>query len=424
MNTLLSISTSIIHPNSESPKKNAHNAKLYKDYLKEITKICKNMEYVCSGFIEPWKGCTTKLELSCNKCGNKWNTSNIDSFIRGMANCKCNRSNNTNIQYTKKYLPKIITTCKDSIYKYLGFVGVWKGVHTILSIHCPIHGEWNTTSYRSFMKGCRCPLCKLDTLRAKFTFSYEMYVPRILDNCILKNCILQGYVEPYNGINTKLKLKCIIDGNIWETTSIAHFIGSKNTCGCSVCVNLNFGKKIKAKYANHWETVYKSEVDDIGLLKGHVILGLAEEYKGVHTKLSIFCNHHKTIHNRTSISSYRCGSSGCLKCIKTGYDDNKDGYIYLMKICSDIGVNFVGYGITNKPKDRMRRHNCNTKKQNYTIIDTIIFKTNGRNALEIELIIKTNYININNISINGFITENASILEYDSIKASIEANLE
>lgn len=63
-------------------------------------------------------------------------------------------------------------------------------------------------------------------------FSKTQYVIRINRSCENRGYVFLGFIGTWKGNGTKLKLKCLIDGNIWDTTSIRNFFAGK---GCSEC---------------------------------------------------------------------------------------------------------------------------------------------------------------------------------------------
>lgn len=67
------------------------------------------------------------------------------------------------------------------------------------------------------------------------THTWEHYKSQIVPVCSLRGYCLLGFVSPYKGSRTKLKLLCKEHGEdfIWETTTIQSFISSG--CGCPKC---------------------------------------------------------------------------------------------------------------------------------------------------------------------------------------------
>lgn len=62
----------------------------------------------------------------------------------------------------------------------------------------------------------------------------EQYLIRIRRQCVKANCVLVEIPAGKIGSMTKLTLKCNVDGNVWSTTRVSHFL---NGTGCPQCRN-------------------------------------------------------------------------------------------------------------------------------------------------------------------------------------------
>ena len=74
-----------------------------------------------------------------------------------------------------------------------------------------------------------------------YRWSEEQTLLRVKRDCTSRGSVtLLGFVEPWAGNKTKLKLRCDYDGNIWDTTTVSNFFCSRNTIHkntncCQVC---------------------------------------------------------------------------------------------------------------------------------------------------------------------------------------------
>jgi hypothetical protein len=139
------------------------------------------------------------------------------------------------------------------------------------------------------------------------------------------------------GSNVKVKWKCNL-GHSW-TAAIAHRTGTLST-GCPVCANqtvlsgfndLKFQFPEIAKEADGWDP---TEVGSGSNKKKPWICELGHKWKA-------------------NVSSRTALGTGCPSCAKTGFDPNKDGWLYFME---HLDWEMLQIGITNVPDDRLAIH--------------------------------------------------------------------
>lgn len=98
------------------------------------------------------------------------------------------------------------------------------------------------------------------------------------------------------------------------------------------------------------------------------------------------------IHGVYSRSYWNINKTGChcTKCTppKSGYDTNKKGYLYLLKINTHTEI-ILGYGITNKLNRRLTTHHMNLKSIGATITNIQVFEGSGTAVLAVENAIKS-----------------------------------
>lgn len=64
------------------------------------------------------------------------------------------------IKTLEQHLEDLKPCFEDKGYVFKGQYGAWQGCRTFLSVCCPKHGEWNTTTINRFKSGQGCPKCK------------------------------------------------------------------------------------------------------------------------------------------------------------------------------------------------------------------------------------------------------------------------
>lgn len=316
----------------------------------------------------------------------------------------------------------------------------------------------------------------------------EQYLTRIRRQCTKSNCSLAEI--PSGKINslTKLALKCNVDGNVWSTTKVAHFLNGtccpqcRNTLlsnrnridiyttqdqlmltgkfedgtrfwrsgrvdhqgslqywhySCPTCsndkyvkagvctgvfealrTNLIVGKRsCRCSPAYKW-TQSQREVQMVGIIDSEnlpyqfVGWSTLEGYKDSHSKVVLFCEHHGVF--PTGVNSFLNGIR-CPSCAKTGYDKNKQGYLYILSI-SGIVSSFTGYGITNNIKTRLATHKAKLLQYGYKIVSSRVFTSSGEEVQYIEKLIGKEFPIVPQ-EVKGFIKEATYSKHYEDVIA-------
>jgi hypothetical protein len=148
--------------------------------------------------------------------------------------------------------------------------------------------------------------------------THEQYLVD-LNNC--KN-ILVYPVEKYKGARTKILHKCI---NGHEFTAVPYAILASTSTGCNFCSQ-------ELLKTTHEEYVKKSPF---------IVL---EEYIGSNTSILHECLEG---HVWSAIPSQILRGRGCPGCAKSGFDNDKPGILYYIKIIKD-NLTYYKIGITNR----------------------------------------------------------------------------
>ena len=138
------------------------------------------------------------------------------------------------------------------------------------------------------------------------------------------------------GSNKKRKWKCE-DGHIWESTPNMR---TGQNQGCSVCANMQLLKGYNDLATTFPEVAAEAD----GWDPTKVIGGSAAKKKW---RCSVGHKYVATLHSRTT------NQTGCPSCSVTGFDPNKDGWLYFMEHES---FGYLQIGITNFPDDRLKLH--------------------------------------------------------------------
>lgn len=200
---------------------------------------------------------------------------------------------------------------------------VYQDNKTHVEVTCPEHGYWRISpSHHIIGKGC--PKCA-DVLRG------QNRTLLAANSFISSSKIKHGDRYTYDNVEyisaqSKVKITCKVHGEFLQTPN-SHLGGQ----GCPHCAK----ELIKRQPLTTEDFIRASEATH------------ADKYdytKSVYTrcqhKVEIICKKHGSFWQ--SASAHMAGK-GCQKCMKTGYQENKPGYLYVLR-----SENITKVGITNR----------------------------------------------------------------------------
>lgn len=164
---------------------------------------------------------------------------------------------------------------------------------------------------------------------------------------IQKSCRERGYkflgwIEPFYGIRTKFKIKCLKDGHEWVTTK-GRFINDGNGCAeCSGNRALSTQELITVIGMYCYENDYSYRLSDRNL--------------STRSKITLECNAHHTVWT-TKVSKVQMKRTSCPTCNIYGYDVGKKGYLYCL-LSED--KHYIKIGISNVIEERLKTLRRNT----------------------------------------------------------------
>ena len=217
-----------------------------KEIAKQIKDRCKELDYEFLGYTDGVRRgkINTKIILKCNKCGEIWNTTTITNFLdKGRSSHTCGRKNPTSMPVQKRFEQKAIENIKNrlegSTLEFVSFDenGYKKASDTKIIVRCWECGNKSIVSYQNMMWQNKsniilCPRCQYNG-----KVSNEEAVKKIRQKCELLEYKFLGFDNPqnrYDGKDTRLILKCLKCGYIWNTTIYANFINQVIKCrGCT-----------------------------------------------------------------------------------------------------------------------------------------------------------------------------------------------
>ena len=139
----------------------------------------------------------------------------------------------------------------------LGWVGEWKGNSTKLLCSCELHGKWTTTNIGNFRTGSSCPACARLRVTEKQTPEWEDEL-KLCEQVKKDGISILGFIPPYTGTKTKLRLCCEEHGE-WSTTAIIQF---KKGISCPKC-----GRKTTGEVNSKSDEEHISEFFSTGAFK-------------------------------------------------------------------------------------------------------------------------------------------------------------
>lgn len=139
----------------------------------------------------------------------------------------------------------------------LGWVGEWNGNKTKLKLACELHGEWSTTTITNFIKRGTCPTCSRLRVTEKQTPEWEDEL-KLCEQVKKDGISILGFIPPYTGTKTKLRLCCEEHGE-WSTTAIIQF---KKGISCPKC-----GRKTAGEVNSKSDEEHISEFFSTGVFK-------------------------------------------------------------------------------------------------------------------------------------------------------------
>jgi hypothetical protein len=205
----------------------------------------------------------------------------------------------------------------------------------------------------------------------------------------------------------KARFRCNKDGHEWEGIIRNHLKGAR----CEVCDTQEFSDKFRAPEEEDIERFRAVQDYPEGTEFYRTPLGIGRpNARQWHVYCPLCANDDLAQAGLctgifpTTASSLLNGTRPC-RCVphRSGFDVNKGGYLYVLKICSGRH-SFIGFGITGNLGHRLKTHGRNLRKNGYEITDTHIFSGSGGDVLRAETSLKKT-IAITSTGVEGFIRE-------------------
>ena len=209
--------------------------KNHKDYVNELS--LKNPNIIV---LDVYIDSNTPILHKCLKDGYEWyvRPSNI---LSGKGCPKCSG----NIKRSHEEYIKEVSLINSNVEVLESYVNM----NTPILHKCKIHNiEW-LTSPSNILQGCGCVECGKEKISAHHSKTHEQYVNELKE--ANPNIFV---IEKYNGANTSILHKCLIDGCEWMATPANILWGT----GCPQC-HKSKGEKEVQKWLNKYNIVYETQ---------------------------------------------------------------------------------------------------------------------------------------------------------------------
>lgn len=307
-----------------------------------------------------YRGTKNKVDVMCKKCGKIWGM--LPSNI--LNGCGCSDCQGVSKKSHETFISEMVM-----LHPNIEVLGLYNTAITPVEVRCLVDGHVWSAVPNSFLNGQGCPKCGGTIKTTEEEFDHWMKINH-------PNIEVLGHFKSWG---SKISVRCKVDGYQWD----AFGTNLKNLKGCRVCAG-NV-KKTKEQFITELQRV----TDKLEIIGEYV-----NDKEGILTRCKSCSHEWKPKPGKLLLGR------GCPKCAKYGFDTEKPAefYIYCIK-------DHVGFGITNRPKDRHRDHSRTFRNANVvgTLLHTIKFDS-GEIAAMLEDHLKTT-LPISSSGLSGFIKE-------------------
>lgn len=201
-------------------------------FKQEVKSLVGN-EYI---FLDPYVNTRTKLKVKHNKCNNVYEVK-PNSFLTGYRCPYCSsKATKTNTQFKKEVF--------DLVGNEYTFLDTYVNDGTKIKVRHNKCGKVYMVNPSNFIQGNRCPYCNIKA-KTKTNIEFQQEVHDLVGN-------EYTFLEPYQGANTKIKVKHNICGQTYEVQPRAFLNGNR----CPYCSSPK-GELIISKILNNLNINYE-----------------------------------------------------------------------------------------------------------------------------------------------------------------------
>lgn len=222
------------------PKCAGNIKKTHKEFVKELNSINENIE-----IMSRYKNDGVKVLCRCKIDNHEWEAT-PNNLLRGYGCPKCGELRRINLR-TKKH-SEFIKELK-LVNPNIEVLSEYSRSDKKIKCRCKIDShEWEALP-SSLLYGQGCPECGISRSAKARTKTHDVFIKEL--NKVNPNI---EAMEEYKKNNIKMKFRCKLDGNVWETLPVSLLVG----IGCPSC-NSSKGEKEVEKYLKENLIPYKKQ---------------------------------------------------------------------------------------------------------------------------------------------------------------------
>lgn len=145
----------------------------------------------------------------------------------------------------------------------------------------------------------------------------------------------------YTKAKERLKLRCI-EHDCWFEIKPDTHTRDKSIGGCPICRQENLGQYHRLSLED-----FKQRASD--LHNSRYTYDFVHYFENAHTHINIRCAVHGTFYQ--TVNNHLYNGFGCPNCAKSGFQSDKEGYFYILKVTDTVGK----FGITGDVDHRLKQ---------------------------------------------------------------------
>lgn len=318
---------------------------------------------------------------------------------------------------------RIARVCIDKNIEFISFVGEYKGVQSRLNIRCLVDGNTWEVSVSNFISGgIGCPKCAAKAVGTRSTKQDSI----MIDSFKATGAFIDGTTfwrsarRGTNGLGGYWKYTCPVCSNdeyvragVCSGVFEAKFCSLQRGAHACRCTKLYRWTKQQREYQ------VNKIIRDEGL--NYRFIGFVSSSSTNRSRIKILCEDHGEEFTPT-IASF-VGGTRCPSCAATGYDPNKAGTLYILKISNKGSLGFTGFGVSNVITDRLKTHRKTFSDNGCTLLEFKLFVGSGREVVDMESFIKDNFECCGQ-NLDGFRREATHFDRYEDVVATALTTLQ
>lgn len=385
----------------------------------------KQIEILCFHSYKEGRGKKDRLyQVKCHECakdpelyGDAVYITDKSIIVKNIEPCGCSTSPRLSLEQNTVLIKR---ACEDRKYKLLDIIGEYKGVFSKILLKCDVcDHEWQNNISATLLDSTGCMKCRGIDTGNRFRKSDEYMIKSFFESGKFQEGTnfwrssrktLKGHSHWFSTCTVCSNDKYVKAGfcsGIFESPGVSLQRGAK-PCRC------NFTYKWTKKQ-REFQINEKIIADNLPYKFIRYV-----KYKGYNSQIIMHCPEHDNWVAR--VDSFLYNNSLCPSCAKTGYNRNKQGWFYILKAEGASGE-FTGYGISNTPKRRIKKHTSTLAEYGFKIMEYRQFDRDGITIANLEKLVKSTFPRCAQ-EMEGFKTEATYAYLYQDVIKFVEEQLD